>query len=110
MMWSLPPAEPPAHDTERGAALYFAMSSATDLMGEWVGTTTIVYSPVSRASGVTSASVTGDLLVANEATMPKPPTTMASLLPALLRMNWASPMAPPAPPTLTTVTFLPRPS
>ena len=38
------------------------------------------------------------LLVAVDATMPNPPTIMASDRPALLRMNWASPMAPPAPP------------
>ena len=93
-----------------GPALTRSSRSFSDLIGDLVGTTTMLYSPVSRASGVTSASVTFDRLVAKDATMPKPPTIMASLRPDLLRMNCASPMAPPAPPTLMTVMPLPRPS
>ena len=81
---------PPAHDTARGPAFTRSIKSFNDLIGDFVGTTTMLYSPVSRASGVTSASVTFERLVAKDATMPKPPTIMASLRPALLRMNWAS--------------------
>ena len=83
-MWSLPPAEPPAHDTARGPALTRSIRSFIDLIGDFVGTTTMLYSPVRRASGVTSASVTFERLVANDATMPKPPTIMASLRPDLV--------------------------
>ena len=54
-MWSVPPVEPPPQDTEPGSAFSFATRSPIVLNGESAGTTISSYSPVSRASGVTSS-------------------------------------------------------
>ena len=51
----MPPAEPPPQETEPGSALSLATRSAIDLIGESAVTAIISYSPVSRASGVTSS-------------------------------------------------------
>ena len=69
VIWSVPPAEPPPQDTAPGSAFSFAMRSAMVLIGESAGTTSASYSPVSRAIGVTSASVTGEALVRMAPTM-----------------------------------------
>ena len=72
--------------------------------GESVGTTISSYSPVRRASGVTLARVTGDLLVRMAPTITSPPTRTASPFLPLLETNWARPMVPPAPPMFSTWT------
>ncbi len=59
-MWSVPPAEPPPHDTDWGSSLNWAIRSSRVWMSELAGTTITSYSPVSRAIGVTCSSVTGD--------------------------------------------------
>ena len=74
------------------------------LIGESAGTTISSYSPVSRASGVTLARVTGDLLVRMAPTMTSPPTRIASPFLPLLVTNWARPTVPPAPPMFSTCT------
>ena len=67
------------------------------LIGPSAGTTISSYSPVSRASGVTSSKVTGALLVRMAPTITSPPTRMASPFFFSLVTNWARPMVPPAP-------------
>ena len=71
-MWSVPPAEPPPHETEPGSALSLATRSPSVWIGEFAGTTITSYSPVSRAIGVTLSRVTGDLLVRMAPTMIRP--------------------------------------
>ena len=61
-MWSVPPADPPPHETLPGFALNCATSSFMDWSFEFAGTTTTCVSPVRRAIGVTCDRLTGDLL------------------------------------------------
>ncbi len=70
-------------------------------MGESGGTTMAVYSPVSRASGVTWSSVTADLLVTMAPSMIWPPTRIVGER-FLAVTNWARPTVPPAPGMFTT--------
>ena len=102
----MPPVEPPPHDTAAGSALSLATSSASVRYGPSAGTTTSSYSPVSRASGVTSASVTGALLVKIAPSITSPPTRMASPRFFSLVTNWARPIVPPAPAMF--LTWMPR--
>ena len=95
-MWSGEPRANPPQLTEPGSALNCAKRSARDLIGELAATTSGWYSPVSRASGCTWSSVTGDLLIAIAPIMPSPVTSRFGLR-APLVTNWASPIVPPAP-------------
>src|SRR3954470_16327699 len=101
-IWSVPPTEPPAQDTERGSAFNFSISSASVLIGESAVTASISYSPTRRAIGVTDSSVTGDLLVRMAPCMIMPVTIKALPRPFFVDTNCASPMVPPAPAMLTT--------
>ena len=74
------------------------------LSGESAGTTTSSYSPVRRASGVTLARVTGDLLVRIAPSMTRPLTRMASPFLPRPETNCARPIVPPAPPMFSTLT------
>ena len=68
-MWSVPPVEPPAHETEPGSASSLAVRSASVWSSEDAGTTMTSYSPVRRAMGVTASRPTGALLVRMAPTM-----------------------------------------
>src|SRR3546814_11789636 len=72
-MWSVPPAEPPAPETDRGSALNFATRSSSVWISEAAGPTMTYYSPVRRAIGVVCSSDTGDLLVRIRPSLPWPP-------------------------------------
>ncbi len=61
------------------------------------------YSPVSRAIGVTSPSVTGDWWVTMPPSMMSPDTITASPLPRSAPMNRASPIVPAAPGMFSTI-------
>ncbi len=91
-------------------AFMAAMTSAIVLNLESVGTTTRLYSPVSRAIGVRSRSVTTDLLVAKDEIIPYPMTAMESLAPLDPEINFERPTAPAAPGTLSTWMELASPS
>ena len=65
----MPPAEPPAQLTEPGSAFSISTSWLMSWISDAVGTTIASYSPVRRAMGVTSARLTGELLVRTAPTM-----------------------------------------
>ena len=96
-IWSLPPADPPPHEIDSGRSLNARMKSASDRNGEAAGTTITSYSPVSRAIGVTSCSVTGDACVTMPPSMISPDTITTSPLPRSAPMNRARPIVPAAP-------------
>jgi hypothetical protein len=108
-MWSAPPAEPPAQTTFEVSAFSAASRSFIVLCGEFAGTTTTSWSAVRRAIGVTSASVTCDLLVSTAPTMVMPITIIWLPSPLAWFTNWARPTVPPAPGTLTTCTLFAPP-
>ena len=101
-MWSTPPADPPPTATLPGSALSASVKSFTVLKGELGATAIALYSIVSRARGVTSARVTGVLLVRMPPTMITPMTIMALSLPFMVLTNSARPIVPPAPPLFVT--------
>ncbi len=108
-MWSVPPAEPPPHETEPGSALSLAMRSSSVLMSESTGTAMASHSEVSRAIGVTSAKVTGDLFDRMAPTITRP-DTISELPSPFFFANWAIPTVPPAPATFSTVTDFTMPA
>ena len=59
-IWSLPPAEPPPQEIDSGSVLNAASKSSSVRNGDAVGTASASYSPVRRAIGTASASVTGE--------------------------------------------------
>ena len=71
--------------------------------GESSGTTMISSSPVSRAIGVASVTLTGDSLVSTAPTMTRPIIISSAL--SVSRLSWPSPTVPPAPVTLKTCTL-----
>ena len=68
------------------------------------------YSPVSRATGVTSASVIGDACITTPPSMISPETISASPRPRSAPMNRANPIVPAAPVTFSTATVRTSPS
>src|SRR5262245_39883197 len=105
MMWSAPPAEPPAKVTRATSFFTAAARSLASLIGELAGTTMTCVSSVSRAIGVTWLKLSGDLLSRMAPTMTKPLTI--SVLPSpLLLTNCANPTVPPAPGMLITCALL----
>ena len=74
MMWSTPPAEPPANVTLAMSFLTASARSFAVLCGEFAGTTMTCVSCVRRAIGVTWSRVTGALLSRMAPTMTKPLT------------------------------------
>ena len=70
--------------------------------GDAVGTAMTSYSPVRRASGVTSCSVTGERWVTMPPSMMSPDTITTPPRPRSLPMKRASPIVPAAPGTFST--------
>src|SRR5262245_51312620 len=105
MMWSMPPAEPPAQVTLDTSFFTASARSLAVLIGELAGTTMTWVSSVSRAIGVTWSRLTGDLLVRMAPTMTKPLTMSWLPSPLAPLTNWAMPTVPPAPATLVTCTL-----
>ena len=101
-MWSTPPADPPPTATLPGSAFNASVKSFMVLNGELGATAIALYSMVSRASGTTWSSVTGDLLVRMPPTMIASMTITALSLPFIVLTNSASPIVPPAPPLFVT--------
>ncbi len=102
---SVPPAEPPPHDTARGDARKAASRSCSVRCGESAGTTMTSCSPVSRAIGVTSASDTIDEVATIPLTITSPVTSSASSRPRSALAKRARPIVPAAPGTFSTCTF-----
>ena len=102
-MWSVPPAEPPAIAFPPGSSAHAVVKSSSVSYGESAGTTITSDSPVRRAIGVTSSSVTAWLLVSIAPSMTRP--IVISRLSSVSRSSWPSPITPPAPSTLKTCTL-----
>src|SRR5687767_12675986 len=103
-IWSVPPAEPPPHETLPGLSLNAFTRSARVLCGDWAGTTITSHSLVRRAMGVTWLRLTGDLLRMMPPTITMPPIITAFGSPLAALTNCASPMVPAAPPLLSNCT------
>ena len=77
--------------------------------GEFAGTTIASYSPVRRAIGVTSRSVTGERCMTTPPSMMRPDTRIASSRPCSEPTNRASPIVPAAPGMFSTGALRTRP-
>ena len=97
-MWSVPPAEPPAHDTLPGSALNAATRSCHRLVAATcAGTTTTWNSPVRRAIGVRSVSLHRRLVGDDRADHHHAADHQRVALALHWLTNCGRPTAPPAP-------------
>ena len=93
----MPPADPPPHEIDSGAARNAATRSASVPSGDPAGTAITSYSPLNRAIGVTWRNVTGDWCVTTAPSMISPDTISTSPLPRSALMKRARPIVPAAP-------------
>ena len=102
-IWSLPPTEPPPHEIDSGRSRNAASKSSSVAKGDVSGTASASYSPVKRAIGTASPSVTGESLVTMPPSMMSPETSSASPLPRSAPMKRAKPIVPAAPGIFSTM-------